>query len=103
MAKVTWSLVTDPNDPIFTRRYVFSHHNRGAYSPADENVFMNALQGISKVVAPIAADSDAPGKVEASQKTGLDLIRDDIVADTISRHPGASREKILRGMKDIGF
>ena len=28
MAKVTWSLATDPNDPIFTGGYVVSSHNR---------------------------------------------------------------------------
>ena len=28
MAKVTWSLATDPNDPIFKGGYVVSTHNR---------------------------------------------------------------------------
>ena len=28
MAKVTWSLATDPNDPIFNGGYVVSSHNR---------------------------------------------------------------------------
>ncbi|MEY3668288.1 MAG: hypothetical protein RL572_1828 [Pseudomonadota bacterium] len=28
MAKGTWSLANDPNDPIFSRRYVVSSHNR---------------------------------------------------------------------------
>ena len=28
MAKVTWSLATDPNDPIFNDGYVVSSHNR---------------------------------------------------------------------------
>ena len=27
MAKVTWSLATDPNDPIFTGKWVISSHN----------------------------------------------------------------------------
>ena len=28
MAKVTWSLANDPNDPIFNSGYVVSTHNR---------------------------------------------------------------------------
>lgn len=28
MAKVTWSLANDPNDPIFKGGYVVSSHNR---------------------------------------------------------------------------
>ena len=28
MAKVTWRLATDPNDPIFNGGYVVSSHNR---------------------------------------------------------------------------
>ena len=40
---------------------------------------------------------------EGPLKSGLDLLRDDIIADTIARHPGAKREDILQGMIDMGF
>ena len=40
---------------------------------------------------------------EGPLKSGVDLLRDDIIADTIARHPGAKREDILQGMIDMGF
>ena len=37
MAKVTWSLATDPNDPIFTGKWVISSRNyrKNGSKPAD--------------------------------------------------------------------
>ena len=40
---------------------------------------------------------------ESPLKSGVYLLRDDIIADTIARHPGAKREDILQGMIDMGF
>jgi len=42
-------------------------------------------------------------EAEGTLKSGLDLLRDDIIADTIACHPGAKREDILQGMIDMGF
>ena len=38
---------------------------------------------------------------EGPLKSGVDLLRDDIIADTIARYPGAKREDILQGMTDM--
>ena len=40
MAKVTWSLATDPNDPIFTDKWVISSHNyrKNRSTPADPSI-----------------------------------------------------------------
>ena len=40
---------------------------------------------------------------EGPLKSGVDLLRDDIIASTIARHPEATREEILQGMIDMGF
>ena len=52
----------------------------------------------------LAADkNNEESAMEDPQKSDLDLLRDDIIADTIARHPGAKREDILQGMIDMGF
>ena len=40
MAKVTWSLATDPNDPIFTGKWVISSRNyrKNGSKPADPSI-----------------------------------------------------------------
>ena len=43
MAKVTWSLATDPNDPIFTGKWVISSRNyrKNGSKPADPSTVDN--------------------------------------------------------------
>ena len=42
-------------------------------------------------------------EAEGPLKSGVDLLRDAIIADTIARYPGAKREDILQGMTDMGI
>lgn len=40
---------------------------------------------------------------EGSLKLGVDLLREEITADTIDRHLGAKRENILKGIIQMWF
>ena len=52
----------------------------------------------------LAADkNNEESAMEDPQKSDLDLLRDDIIARTIARQPGAKREDILRGIIEMGF
>jgi hypothetical protein len=60
------------------------------------------LRKIAQLELAAARNMEEVG-AEGPLKSGLDLLRDDIIADTIARHPEATREKILQGMIDMGF
>ena len=60
------------------------------------------LRKIAQLELAAARNMEEVG-AEGPLKSGLDLLRDDIIADTIARHPGAKREDILQGMIDMGF
>ena len=38
-----------------------------------------------------------------NSRLGVDLLREQIVEETIKKHPEATRESILQGMDDMGF
>jgi hypothetical protein len=60
------------------------------------------LRKIAQLELAAAKNMEKVG-AEGPLKSGVDLLRDDIIADTIARHPGAKREDILQGMIDMGF
>ena len=60
------------------------------------------LRKIAQLELAAAKNMEEVG-AEGPLKSGVDLLRDDIIADTIARHPGAKREDILQGMIDMGF
>ena len=60
------------------------------------------LRKIAQLELAAARNMEEVG-AEGPLKSGVDLLRDDIIADTIARHPGAKREDILQGMIDMGF
>ena len=60
------------------------------------------LRKIAQLELAAARNMEEVG-AEGPLKSGVDLLRDDIIADTIARHPEAKREKILQGMIDMGF
>ena len=60
------------------------------------------LRKIAQLELAAAKNMEEIG-AEGPLKSGVDLLRDDIIADTITRHPGAKREDILQGMIDMGF
>jgi hypothetical protein len=60
------------------------------------------LRKIAQLELDAAKNMEKVG-AEGPLKSGVDLLRDDIIADTIARHPGAKRENILQGMIDMGF
>ena len=60
------------------------------------------LRKIAQLELAAAKNMEEIG-AEGPLKSGVDLLRDDIIADTIARHPGAKREDILQGMIDMGF
>ena len=60
------------------------------------------LRKIAQLELAAAKNMEEVG-AESPLKSGVDLLRDDIIADTIARHPGAKREDILQGMIDMGF
>jgi len=60
------------------------------------------LRKIAQLELAAAKNMEKVG-AEGPLKSGVDLLRDDIIADTIARHPGAKREDILHGMIDMGF
>ena len=60
------------------------------------------LREIAQLELAAAKNMEKVG-AEGPLKSGVDLLRDDIIADTIARHPGAKREDILQGMIDMGF
>ena len=60
------------------------------------------LRKIAQLELAAAKNMEEIG-AEGPLKSGVDLLRDNIIADTIARHPGAKREDILQGMIDMGF
>ena len=60
------------------------------------------LRKIAQLELAAAKNMEKVG-AEGPLKSGVDLLRDDIIAATIARHPEATREKILQGMIDMGF
>ena len=60
------------------------------------------LRKIAQLELAAAKNMEELG-AEGPLKSGLDLLRDDIIAGTIKRHPLATREEILQGMSDMGF
>ena len=60
------------------------------------------LRKIAQLELAAARNMEEVG-AEGPLKSGLDLLRDDIIAGTIKRHPLATREEILQGMSDMGF
>ena len=60
------------------------------------------LRKIAQLELAAAKNMEKVG-AEGPLKSGVDLLRDDIIADTIACHPGAKREDILQGMIDMGF
>ena len=60
------------------------------------------LRKIAKLRLASAKNMEEAG-AEGPLKSGVDLLRDDIIAGTIARHPRAKREDILKGMIDMGF
>jgi hypothetical protein len=60
------------------------------------------LRKIAQLELAAAKNMEEVG-AEGPLKSGLDLLRDDIIAGTIKRHPLATREEILQGMSDMGF
>ena len=60
------------------------------------------LRKIAQLELAAARNMEEVG-AEGPLKSGVDLLRDDIIADTIARHPGAKREDILQGMIDMWF
>ena len=60
------------------------------------------LSKIAQLELAAAKNMEEVG-AEGPLKSGVDLLREDIIADTIARHPGAKREDILQGMIDMGF
>ena len=60
------------------------------------------LREIAQLELAAAKNMEKVG-AEGPLKSGVDLLRDNIIADTIARHLGAKREDILQGMIDMGF
>ena len=60
------------------------------------------LRKIAQLELAAAKNMEKVG-AEGPLKSGVDLLRDDIIASTIARHPEATREEILQGMIDMGF
>ena len=60
------------------------------------------LRKIAQLKLAAAKNMEAV-EAEGPLKSGVDLLRDDIIAATIARHPEAKREEILQGMIDMGF
>ena len=70
----------------------------------DEDLVSNnpLLRKTAKLRLAAASNMEEIG-AEGPLKSGVDLLRDDIIASTIARHPEATREEILQGMIDMGF
>ena len=60
------------------------------------------LRKIAQLELAAAKNMEKVG-AEGPLKSGVDLLRDDIIASTIARHQEATREEILQGMIDMGF
>ena len=43
-----------------------------------------------------------PSSVPSGQEGEMDF-REQAIAETLERHPGLTRERVLRGMKEMGF
>ena len=48
------------------------------------------------------SEASEPSSAPSDQEGGPDF-REQAIAETLERHPGLTRERVLRGMKEMGF
>ena len=65
-----------------------------------------AMLGLIRVGVPFLNEevtSSTPSEPIKTELSEVDIMRAEIVAETIARHPGLTAEKALQGMTEMGF